>query len=75
MFIFSKCLPLMFSDKFGPKILFQKIVSKDCYTYCMPNFSFPDMIENHVLKVGYSKNKHEDTIYVLFIDRATSVKE
>ena len=30
---------------------------------------------NSLSKLGYSNNKHKDTVYVLFIDRITFVKE
>ena len=33
------------------------------------------MIRIRFLKLGYINNKHKDTVYVLFIDRVTSVKE
>ena len=52
-----------------------KIVSKDCYTSYMNNFSFSELIRIRFLKLGYSNNKHKDTVYVLFKDRVTSVKE
>ena len=52
-----------------------KIVSKDCYACCMPNFQFCKLIRISFLKLRYSNNKHRDAVYVLLIDRVTSVKE
>ena len=33
------------------------------------------MIQIGFLKLGYINDKHKDTVYVLFIDRVSSVKE
>ena len=33
------------------------------------------MTQIRLLKLGYSNNKHKDTVYVLFTDRVMSVKE
>ena len=33
------------------------------------------MIPIHFLKLGYINKKRKDTVYVLFIDRVTSLKE
>ena len=33
------------------------------------------MIRIRFLKLGYINDKHKDTVYVLFIDRVSSVKE
>ena len=68
--IFSKCSPLNFSGKSGLKILLK--LSKKIATIVACQF-FVFLIR--FLKLGYSDNKHKDTVYVLFSDRTASVKK
>ena len=63
--LLSKCLPFFFFGRISSQNL-ATIVSKDCYNCCM-RICF--------LKLGYSENKHKYTLYVLFTDRDTSIKE